>query len=287
MTDASRRGSVHTVHGFCVSMLPHTRQISILSSAICSAEASGAISGSRFLIRNSAARRAERGPRPGRRASSWISRSISGPATALGTLLHLLHGGRAAQRVDQLAQPEQRTLVVDARRHLHHGILQVVDEAVLVDHALLREETAGQHVAGQEPGDRRRECFQVDVLFHDGLRWPRLSSPRKRRPMLRFGEVTVFWFGLATERPALGQNSFRPGGNGRPPVRFFILSCITASALRRASPCAAVNRSSTISFSSGLSSEGSIEAPFISPLPLSLTVTRPPPAVPSTSTWSS
>ena len=44
--------------------------------------ASGAISGSRFLIRCSAARRAERGPSPGRRASSWIRRSISGPATA-------------------------------------------------------------------------------------------------------------------------------------------------------------------------------------------------------------
>ena len=39
---------------------------------------------SRFLMRNSAARRAERGPSPGRRASSWISRSISGPAMAVG-----------------------------------------------------------------------------------------------------------------------------------------------------------------------------------------------------------
>ena len=44
------------------------------------AEASGVISASRFLIRCSAARRAERGPSPGRRASSWIRRSISGPA---------------------------------------------------------------------------------------------------------------------------------------------------------------------------------------------------------------
>ena len=41
----------------------------------------GAIKSSRFLMRWSAARRAERGPRPGSRASSWISRSISGPAT--------------------------------------------------------------------------------------------------------------------------------------------------------------------------------------------------------------
>src|SRR5947209_3931496 len=78
--EGSRRGSVHTVQGFCVSMLPQTRQISIFSSAVASALASGAMICSRFLIRNSAARRAERGPSPGRRASSWIRRSISGPA---------------------------------------------------------------------------------------------------------------------------------------------------------------------------------------------------------------
>ena len=84
MADGSRRGSVHTVHGFCVSMLPQTRQISIFSIAVCRAAASGAISASRFLIRNSAARRAERGPSPGKRASSWIRRSISGPAATAG-----------------------------------------------------------------------------------------------------------------------------------------------------------------------------------------------------------
>ena len=38
---------------------------------------------SRFLIRNKAARRAERGPSPGNRASNAIRRSISGPATAV------------------------------------------------------------------------------------------------------------------------------------------------------------------------------------------------------------
>src|SRR5580704_8311769 len=82
--DGSRRASVHTAHGFCVSILPHTRQISIFSIADCKAEASGAISNSRFLIRNKAARRAERGPSPGSRASSWIKRSISGPAAIVG-----------------------------------------------------------------------------------------------------------------------------------------------------------------------------------------------------------
>src|SRR4029079_11507186 len=54
------------------------------SIAVSSAEVSGAISNSRFLMRWSAARRAERGPKPGSRASNWIRRSISGPATAVG-----------------------------------------------------------------------------------------------------------------------------------------------------------------------------------------------------------
>src|SRR5271155_1916297 len=62
MMPGSRRASVHTVQGFWVSILPHTLQISIFSSAVCSAAASGAMTCSRFLIRNSAARRAERGP---------------------------------------------------------------------------------------------------------------------------------------------------------------------------------------------------------------------------------
>ena len=52
--------------------------------AVCIALVSGAISNSRFLMRCSAARRAERGPRPGSFASNWIRRSISGPATAVG-----------------------------------------------------------------------------------------------------------------------------------------------------------------------------------------------------------
>src|SRR5215471_5778418 len=82
ITAGSRRGSVHTVQGFCVSMLPQVRHTWILSIAVCSAAASGLISCSRFLMRKSAARRAERGPSPGRRASSWIRRSISGPAAA-------------------------------------------------------------------------------------------------------------------------------------------------------------------------------------------------------------
>src|SRR3974390_636787 len=83
MIEGSRRGSVHTVQGFWVSMLPQVLQTWILSIATCSAADSGVISASRFLIRCSAARRAERGPSPGSRANSWIRRSISGPATAV------------------------------------------------------------------------------------------------------------------------------------------------------------------------------------------------------------
>src|ERR1700744_5697746 len=84
MIEPSRRGSVQTVQGFCVSILPQVLQTWILSIATCNADDSGVISASRFLIRCSAARRAERGPRPGSRAKSWIRRSISGPATAAG-----------------------------------------------------------------------------------------------------------------------------------------------------------------------------------------------------------
>src|SRR6478752_9216114 len=82
MMAGSRFGSMQTVQGFCVSMFPQVLQTWTLSSATCSADVSGIISASRFLIRCSAARRAERGPKPGRRARSWTSRSISGPATA-------------------------------------------------------------------------------------------------------------------------------------------------------------------------------------------------------------
>src|SRR5690349_2918774 len=84
MTEASRRGSLHTVQGFCVSMLPQVRHTAIFSIAVWIAAASGLMSCSRFLMRCKAARRADRGPSPGRRASSWISRSISGPAMAAG-----------------------------------------------------------------------------------------------------------------------------------------------------------------------------------------------------------
>ncbi len=69
------------VQGFSVSTLPQTRQTETAAAVSASALASGSISASFFLMSASAARRAERGPSPGSRARSWISRSISPPTT--------------------------------------------------------------------------------------------------------------------------------------------------------------------------------------------------------------
>src|ERR671928_195326 len=71
----------------------------------------------------------------------------------------------------------------------------------------------------------------------------------------------------------------KPGGSGRPPVIACILSCISASALTRASLCAATIRSSRISLSSGLTRLGSMPRPRISPLAVRRTRTRPPPGL--------
>src|ERR1700681_857268 len=132
MIAGSRRVSVHTVQGFWVSIFPQVLQTWILSIATCSAAESGVISASRFLIRCSAARRAERGPSPGSRASSWIRRSISGPATA------------AAMSGE--AQPRRQTQTTGQGLHLllHRGFrlaLRVVmggDQQVFEDFTLVR-----------------------------------------------------------------------------------------------------------------------------------------------------
>src|SRR6201996_1704219 len=137
MIDGSRRGSVHTVQGFWVSILPQVLQTWILSIATCSAPASGVISASRFLIRCSAARRAERGPSPGSRAKSWIRRSISGPATAAA--------------ISGEAQPRRQTKSTGQRLHLflHRGfrlaprVIVRRDQQILEDFALLRLDQRG------------------------------------------------------------------------------------------------------------------------------------------------
>src|ERR1700693_2049689 len=132
MMVGSRRGSVHTVHGIWVSILPQVLQTCILSIATCNAPANGVISASRFLIRCSAARRAERGPSPGSRASSWIRRSISGPATAVG--------------MSAEAQPRRQSEAAGQGLHLllHRGfrlaprVVMRSDQKILEDFALLR-----------------------------------------------------------------------------------------------------------------------------------------------------
>jgi hypothetical protein len=73
-----------TEHGSRVSTFPHVEQTVTAAAVSASALASGCISASRFLIKWSAARRAERGPNPGNFASSWISRSISAPTIDCG-----------------------------------------------------------------------------------------------------------------------------------------------------------------------------------------------------------
>src|SRR5947209_10931267 len=75
-----------------------------------------------------------------------------------------------------------------------------------------------------------------------------------------------------------------PGGRPRPPVNACIFSAIAASALRRASLCAVTSKSSRISRSSAFISEASILTAFTSIFALIRTATRPPPAMPSTST---
>ena len=81
-----------------LTAVPQTLQMTIFSIAVCSAAPSGAISNSRFLMRCNAARRAERGPSPGSRANSWIRRSISGPATAVGIKSNSIPAAAAIRR---------------------------------------------------------------------------------------------------------------------------------------------------------------------------------------------
>src|SRR5580704_17784299 len=231
--DGSRRASMHTAHGFCVSILPHTRQISIFSMAACKAAASGAISNSRFLIRNKAARRAERGPSPGSRANSAIRRSISGPAAMVGIT----------------------------------GFL------------FFSLSPWGRGIGGLRPPFLTGRTPMRSIGYGEGVR------PLGQSPLTP--TLSPLGRGSSHERSNHSQNSFNPGGSGRPPVIACILSCSKTSSLRRASAWAATIKSSTISFWSGLSSVSSTWTPRKSPLPEIFNVSMPPPAMPSTSMRSS
>src|ERR1700710_3158853 len=131
MIAGSRRRSVHTVQGFWVSILPQVLHTSILSIATCSALDKGVISASRFLIRCSAARRAERGPSPGSRASNWIRRSISGPATAVGI------SGQAQPRRQLQAAGERLHLLLHRGFRLAARVIVRGDQEVFEDFALV------------------------------------------------------------------------------------------------------------------------------------------------------
>src|ERR1700716_936724 len=132
MIAGSRRRSVQTVQGFWVSILPQVLQTSILAIAPCSAPPSGVISASRFLIRCSAARRAERGPSPGSRASSWIRRSISGPATAAA-----ISGEAQSRRQTQSTRQRLHLFLHRGFRLAPRGVM-CGHQQVFEDFALLR-----------------------------------------------------------------------------------------------------------------------------------------------------
>src|ERR1700723_2556759 len=101
--------------------------------ATCSAPASGVISASRFLIRCSAARRAERGPSPGNRAKSWIKRSISGPATAAGMSSAEPQSRRQSEAAGQARHFLLHRGFCLAPRVVERGDQEVLEDLALVD----------------------------------------------------------------------------------------------------------------------------------------------------------
>src|SRR5580704_8302731 len=106
MISGSRCGSRQMLQGSCVSRLPQVEHVRTASAAVSIASANGIMMASRFFSMVSAARRAERGPKPGSLARSWISFSISVPAKSV-----LRHSGKrmdAVRRGGQQALPFQR-----------------------------------------------------------------------------------------------------------------------------------------------------------------------------------
>src|SRR5438552_9981804 len=77
MLVVSLSGSRQIAQGSIVSRLPQIGDGRIASAALANAAASGSSRLSRRLIKYSAARLAERGPRPGSLARSWIKVSSS------------------------------------------------------------------------------------------------------------------------------------------------------------------------------------------------------------------
>src|SRR5712671_6040620 len=133
MTLVGRSGSRHSAQGSVVSRLPQLEHCLRAAAAFASASASGSSRVSRFLRRANAARRAERGPRPGSLASNWIRRSISCPAgePAIYALIRAQTAAKALQQV--LDEPR---ILKPARFQFHlavgaGGHHQILDDALL------------------------------------------------------------------------------------------------------------------------------------------------------------
>src|SRR5208337_4541691 len=121
----------------------------------------------------------------------------------------------------------------------------------------------------------------------------RCSAARRAERGPKPGRRPSSWISLSISGPAtfddIQNGSFMPGGNDRPAVRACIFSAAARSALPLASAKAAMIRSSTISLSDGVISDGSMRTLLSSPLAVIVMLTIPPPEAPSTSrrpSWS-
>src|SRR5262245_8235656 len=126
----------------------------MVSRVSASAAVRGSSSCSFFLTRWSAARRAERGPSPGSRASSWISRSISGPAATFAMQSEQFQAGRKRQTARQALH-----LLLHRLLDLSLGVVVSGDDEVLEDLGLAgveqrRIDADARHVAFAGERDR-------------------------------------------------------------------------------------------------------------------------------------
>src|SRR6266481_3693152 len=147
------------------------------------ARATSVIKASRFLIRCSAARRAERGPSPGSRANSWIRRSISGPATA-----EAISAETKSRRQSQAAG-QRLHLFLHRRFRLAPRVIMRGHQQILQDLALVGlhqrridlhrlDFHLGRHAHGDEPAAGNALDLDIAELFlhrlHLGLQLRRL-----------------------------------------------------------------------------------------------------------------
>ncbi len=193
MVDGSRRGSVQTVQGFCVSILPQVLQTWTLSIATCRAADSGVISASRFLIRCSAARRAERGPKPGQPRQQLDQALDFGTGNAGRHLMAETKPGRQAEAAGQRLH-----LLLHRRFGLAARIAERGDQQILEHLALFRLHQRGSiltpftsilavmRTATRPPPEMPSTSTMVEFVLHRlhlGLQLlPPASSCRENQP---------------------------------------------------------------------------------------------------------